>query len=66
LQFAEGDAGAVLVAEAANADLLVIGTRTNPDWTGDVSGPVAHHCLSRMTCPVVAVPLEESQRPQRQ
>ena len=29
LQFAEGDAGAVLVAEAANADLLVIGTRTN-------------------------------------
>jgi nucleotide-binding universal stress UspA family protein len=66
LQFAEGDAGAVLLAEAANADLLVIGTRTNPDWTGDVSGPVAHHCLSRMTCPVVAVPLEESQRPQRQ
>ena len=58
LQFAEGDAGAVLVAEAANADLLVIGTRTNPDWTGDVSGPVAHHCLSRMTCLVVAVPLE--------
>jgi nucleotide-binding universal stress UspA family protein len=66
LQFAEGDAGAVLVAEAANADLLVIGARTNPDWTGDVSGPVAHHCLSRMTCPVVAVPLEEPQRPQRQ
>ena len=62
LQFAEGDAGAVLVAEAASADLLVIGTRTNPDWTGDVSGPVAHHCLSHMTCPVVAVPLEESRR----
>ena len=62
LQFAEGDAGPVLVAESADADLLVIGTRTNPDWTGDVSGPVAHHCLSHMTCPVVAVPLEESQR----
>jgi nucleotide-binding universal stress UspA family protein len=45
------------VAEAADADLLVIGTRTNPDWTADVSGPVAHHILSRMTCPVVAVPL---------
>jgi nucleotide-binding universal stress UspA family protein len=57
LQFAEGDAGEVLVAEAADADLLVIGTRTNPAWTGDVSGPVAHHVLSRMTCPVVAVPL---------
>ena len=60
LQFAEGDAGPVLVAEAADADLLVIGTRTNPDWTGDVAGPVAHHCLSRMRCPVVAVPLDES------
>jgi nucleotide-binding universal stress UspA family protein len=63
LQFAEGDAGPVLVAESASADLLVIGTRTNPDWTGDVSGPVAHHCLSHMTCPVVAVPLDQSQRP---
>ena len=60
LQFAEGDTGPVLVAEAADADLLVIGTRTNPDWTGDVAGPVAHHCLSRMRCPVVAVPLDES------
>jgi nucleotide-binding universal stress UspA family protein len=60
LQFAEGDAGPVLVAEAADADLLVIGTRTSPDWTGDVAGPVAHHCLSRMRCPVVAVPLDES------
>ena len=62
LQFAEGDAGPVLVAEAADADLLVIGTRTTPDWTGDVSGPVAHHCLSHMTCPVVAVPQEQSAR----
>ena len=62
LQFAEGDTGPVLVAEAADADLLVIGTRTTPDWTCDFSGPVAHRCLSHMTCPVVAVPLERSQR----
>ena len=61
LQFAEGDAGPVLVAESADADLLVIGTRTTPDWTGDVSGPVAHDCLSHMTCPVVAVPLAQPQ-----
>jgi nucleotide-binding universal stress UspA family protein len=66
LQFAEGDAAPVLVAEAADADLLVIGTRTNPDWAGDVSGPIAHHCLSRTTCPVVVVPLEESRRAQGQ
>jgi nucleotide-binding universal stress UspA family protein len=59
LQFAEGETGPVLIAEAADADLLVIGTRTtSPDWTGDVAGPVAHHCLSRTTCPVVTVPLE--------
>jgi nucleotide-binding universal stress UspA family protein len=59
LQFAEGETGPVLIAEAADADLLVIGTpTTSPDWTGDVSGPVAHHCLSRTTCPVVTVPLE--------
>jgi nucleotide-binding universal stress UspA family protein len=65
LQFAEGDTGAVLTAEAADADLLVIGTRTNPDWTtGDVAGPVAHHCLSRTTCPVVTVPLDRN--PERQ
>jgi nucleotide-binding universal stress UspA family protein len=57
LQFAEGDAASVLVAEAAGADLLVIGARTNPDWTGDVSGPIAHYCLSRTICPVVTVPL---------
>ena len=38
LQFAEGDTATVLVAQAADADLL-IGTRTNQDWTGDVSGP---------------------------
>jgi nucleotide-binding universal stress UspA family protein len=65
LQFAEGETGPVLIAEAADADLLVIGTRTTPpDWTGDIAGPVAHHCLSRTTCPVVTVPLERD--PERQ
>jgi nucleotide-binding universal stress UspA family protein len=59
LQFAEGDTASVLVAEAIGADLLVIGARTNLDWTGDVSGPIAHYCLSRTTCPVVTVPLSE-------
>jgi nucleotide-binding universal stress UspA family protein len=66
LPFAEGDAAPVLVAEATGADLLVIGTRTNPDWTGDFSGPIAHHCLSRTTCAVVVVPLQESGRAQGQ
>jgi nucleotide-binding universal stress UspA family protein len=65
LQFAEGDAGPMLVAEAEGADLLVIGTRANPDWSGDIAGPVVHHCLSRATCPVVAVPLEDSRRSSR-
>jgi nucleotide-binding universal stress UspA family protein len=65
LQCAEGETGPVLIAEAADADLLVIGTRTTPpDWTGDIAGPVAHHCLSRTTCPVVTVPLERD--PERQ
>jgi nucleotide-binding universal stress UspA family protein len=65
LQFAEGETGPVLIAEATDADLLVIGTRrTPPDWTGDIAGPVAHHCLSRTTCPVVTVPLERG--PERQ
>ena len=44
LQFAEGDTATVLVAQAADADLL-IGTRTNQDWTGDVSGPGAASLL---------------------
>jgi nucleotide-binding universal stress UspA family protein len=65
LQFVEGDTGPVLIAEAADADLLVIGTRSNPDWTiGDAAGPVAHHCLSRTTCPVVTVPLDRNPEPQ--
>jgi nucleotide-binding universal stress UspA family protein len=66
LQFAEGDTAQVLVAHAADADLLVIGARTNPDWTGDVSGPIAHRCLSHTTCPVVTVPLEKSTHLDRQ
>ena len=43
LKFAEGDTATVL-AQAADADLL-IGTRTNQDWTGDVSGPGAASLL---------------------
>ena len=61
LQFAEGDAGPMLVAEAEGADLLVIGTRANPDWTGDVAGsggaPLPGPCdLSGGRCAAGGVP----------
>jgi nucleotide-binding universal stress UspA family protein len=56
LQFADGDAGPVLVRQSKHAYALVIGA---PYHTGPgrlLVGSVAHYCLSHAVCPVVAVP----------
>jgi nucleotide-binding universal stress UspA family protein len=56
LQFAQGDAGPVLVRQAQHALALVLGS---PDHVGLgrlLAGSVAHYCLSHAAPPVICVP----------
>jgi nucleotide-binding universal stress UspA family protein len=62
LQFASGDAGHILVEQAKDAHLLVVGTREHAGLRRLLSGSVSHHCLSHAVCPVVAVPAPASDR----
>ncbi|MFF6995512.1 universal stress protein [Streptomyces sp. NPDC008313] len=52
----EGRAPAVLVHEARDAALLVVGRRTNGRRPGAHTGPVAHAVLHHAGCPVAVVP----------
>jgi nucleotide-binding universal stress UspA family protein len=45
-----------LLAAAADADLLVVGTRGHGGFAGLRLGSVAAHCASHSPCPVVVVP----------
>jgi len=56
MQFARGEVGPVLVHQAANAPLLVVGTREHVGLERLLVGSVSHYCLSNALCPVVAVP----------
>jgi nucleotide-binding universal stress UspA family protein len=58
LGFARGDAGPVLVREAKDAQLLVVGTREHVGLGRLLVGSISHYCLTHATCPVVAVPAE--------
>lgn len=53
---AEGAAANVLLTRAANADLLVVGTRGHGGFRGLLLGSVSHQCVTHAPCPVVAVP----------
>jgi nucleotide-binding universal stress UspA family protein len=57
LQFGQGHAGRVLVAESADSELLVLGTREHTGIGRLVNGSVGHYCLNHARCPVVGVPL---------
>jgi nucleotide-binding universal stress UspA family protein len=50
-----GQAGAVLVDQAADADLLVIASRGRGEFRGLVLGSVALHCVVHAPCPVLVV-----------
>ena len=56
IQFARGEAGAVLVRQSQDASLLVIGTPEHVGLGRLIAGSVGHYCLSHATCPLVAVP----------
>jgi nucleotide-binding universal stress UspA family protein len=50
-----GDTAAVLCDAAADADLLVIGSRGRGDLKSLVRGSVSHDCLQHARCPVAVV-----------
>lgn len=54
---AEGDPAEVLVAAAADAQLLVVGTRGRSPFMGAVVGAVSLRCASAARCPVTLVKL---------
>lgn len=51
-----GDAREVLLADLAEGDLLVIGTRGLGGVSRLLLGSVASHCISHAPCPVLVVP----------
>ena len=52
----EGQAARVLVAEAHDADLLVVGSRGLGGFKGLLLGSVGQQCAHHATCPVAIVP----------
>lgn len=58
LEFDQGDVADVLVREAENADLLVVGTRERAAAGRLQAGIIGHYCAGHASCPVVTVPVE--------
>lgn len=54
----EGPPAQVLVDEAKDADLLVVGTRGRGAFTGALLGSVSRRCIERAHCPIVVVPTD--------
>jgi len=57
----EGVAASVLVAAAADADLLVVGTRGHGGFAGLLLGSVSQQCAQHSRCPVVIIPPSQDQ-----
>lgn len=51
----QGHPAPALLDAAANAELLVVGSRGHGAFTGMVLGSVSQHCVSHAPCPVVVV-----------
>ena len=51
----EGAAGEALVRQSADAELLVVGSRSRSRLRGMVLGSVALHCVVHASCPVMVV-----------
>jgi nucleotide-binding universal stress UspA family protein len=55
LTVTEGHPAPVLIAEAAGAELLVVGSRGHGAFMGMVLGSVSEYCVAHAPCPVVVV-----------
>ena len=51
-----GTAAPVLLDQAKDADLLVVGSRGHGGFAGLLLGSVSQQCAHHSTCPVVVVP----------
>ncbi len=51
----EGNPAAVLLAAAAGADLLVVGSRGHGGFVEALLGSVSQHCVHHAKCPVVII-----------
>ena len=58
----EGEAAPVLTQAAADADLLVVGSRGHAGFTGRLLGSVSQRCIESATCPVAVVPHDAKPR----
>ena len=51
----EGHPAPMLLEQARDADLLVVGSRGHGEFTGMLLGSVSEHCVAHASCPVVVV-----------
>ncbi len=51
-----GPAALILPEAAANAQMLVLGSRGHGAFAGMLLGSVSQHCVQHLTCPVVVIP----------
>ena len=56
----ERDAGEALVAESADADLVVVGSHGRTGFRAALLGSVSRHVVDHSKCPVVVVKLQQS------
>jgi nucleotide-binding universal stress UspA family protein len=52
----EGHPATVLLHQAKDADLLVVGSRGHGGFVGALIGSVSHHVIHHAPCPVVIIP----------